>query len=78
MIVPQAFLIDGAGVIVWRQAFSKANKYENSGFEIQISQLLKSEELYSNGPNPNGKDEELNENIKGGSVFDSIPSDPVW
>ncbi len=45
LAVPHAFLVDGKGNIVWRQAYSAGYAFATMGFYSQLSKLLAGEPL---------------------------------
>lgn len=64
---------------MWRQAFSKANKYEDSGFEIQVERFLSGKDLHSNGKNPDGPKTTGGGTEEKASLFDTTDvADAVW
>jgi len=51
--VPQAFIVDAAGKLVWRQAFTQTFKISDSNFEQQLEAVLAGKPLdMSTGPKP--------------------------
>merc|ERR1712232_951414 len=51
--VPQAFIVDKAGKIAWRQNFTQSFTLTQSNFADQLERVIKGEALdLSNGPKP--------------------------
>jgi hypothetical protein len=76
MQVPQAIIVDKNTQIVWRCAFSKAFRYENSRFEEQLKNVIEGKALYSHGPAPLAADISSEET----ESFAPPPKDPddIW
>ena len=78
MAVPCAFLINGEGTIVWRQAYSAGYPYGTMGFFSQLLHLLAGEPLDSHGANPE-PEEELDDVVESKDVFQTQEvADAIW
>lgn len=78
LAVPHAFLIDGQGNIVWRQAYSAGYQFATQGFLAQLNHLRAGEPLENHGPNPE-PEEEFDEEVEAKDVFatQEVP-DAIW
>ncbi len=77
--MPCAFLLDGEGTIVWRQAYSAGYPFATMGFYAQLRHLLNGEPLEHHGPNPNPKEEDDEDVEEGKDVFETNEvKDAVW
>jgi len=80
MLVPQVFLVNKEGTIVWRQPFSSGNPYETSNFEKQVEALAAGKPLAMNGAMP--EDEESSDDDDDGEevveLKDPMAADVAW
>ena len=78
LAVPHAFLINGEGKIVWRQAYSGGYPFATMGFLVQLQHALAGEALETNGPNPE-PEEEMEDVEEAEDVFatQEVP-DAIW
>lgn len=79
LAVPHAFLINGEGKIVWRQAYSAGYQFATMGFYEQLLHVLAGEDISNpNGPNPE-PEEDLGEEVESKDVFACQEvADAIW
>jgi hypothetical protein len=78
LAVPHAFLINGEGKIVWRQAYSAGYPFATMGFFEQLEHLLAGEPLKSHGPNPE-PEEDIGDVEEAEDVFATQEvADAIW
>lgn len=80
--VPQVFLINTKGKIVWHQAFTSGRPYEKTNFDDQVKMFCKTGKLKMNGPAPvneeSSDEEEEAANESGAAVVDPLSADVDW
>lgn len=78
LAVPHAFLIDGSGKIVWRQAYSAGYPFATMGFYSQLKNLLEGKALNQNIANP-APEEDYEDVEEAKDVFETQEvKDAIW